>query len=320
MAVHSAVSVKSLTKRFGSQVTALNEVSFEIPPQSLYGLLGPNGAGKTTLFSIAANFLQATSGTIEVLGIDVRNISQLRGRFSMLPQDALFARNVPVVEQMVTFCLLNGQPRHEAEATAKRSLEQVGLGDAMTRAASKLSHGMSKRMALAQAFLGNPEVVFLDEPTSGLDPQNAAHIRQLVRDMSKSCTVVISSHNLAELQDMCTHCAIMDHGKIVSTGEMSDILGSAHTVNITFGKPLSSEFVNKVADLPSVENVGQPKPERLSLSLNLPEGASKDDILGEVLQVANAHGYIPRTITEGTQLEERFLEMTGGTGDGLGST
>src|SRR5436190_15325021 len=179
MASDSVVSVHRLTKHFG-RVHALEDVSFDVPQGSLFGLLGPNGAGKTTLFSIAANFLFPTSGNIEVLGTNVRQISKLRGRYSMLPQDALFQSNVPVLEQMITFCQLHGQNRKEAEEAADKALALVGLTDARKRAARTLSHGMTKRMALAQAFLGDPEVVFLDEPTSGLDPQNASNVRELI--------------------------------------------------------------------------------------------------------------------------------------------
>src|SRR5579872_3149980 len=113
MATVPAVAVERLTKRFG-RLAALDEVSFEVPAGSLFGLLGPNGAGKTTLFSIAANFLQASEGAVRVLGVDVREISKLRGKFSMLPQDALFERNVPVLEQMITFCRLNGESKEAA--------------------------------------------------------------------------------------------------------------------------------------------------------------------------------------------------------------
>jgi len=321
MPAQTVVAIKNVTKRFGSRVTALDDVSFDVPAQSLFGLLGPNGAGKTTLFSIAANFLQATAGTIEVLGIDVRNISRLRGRFSMLPQDALFERNVPVIEQMLTFCRLNGQSKDEARHSAENSLQMVGLGDAMTRAARTLSHGMTKRMALAQAFLGDPDVVFLDEPTSGLDPKNAAHIRHLIKDMSHRCTVLISSHNLREIQEMCSHCAILDNGKIVACGEMASLLGAEHTVNITFGKPVSKELISAVSQLQRVASAETAESERLTVHMDLSDGVTKDDVIGEVLKVASEQGFIPRTIVEGTQLEERFLEMTGGgTGDNLGST
>ena len=151
----AAVSVRNLTKRFG-RATALEEVSFDVPQGTLFGLLGPNGAGKTTLFSVAAGFLRPTGGTIEVLGIDVAEISRLRGRFSMLPQDAAFQGGIPIIQQLDMFGRLNGFSASEARAQAINALELVGLGEVARKNARALSHGMMKRGALCQAFLGNP--------------------------------------------------------------------------------------------------------------------------------------------------------------------
>lgn len=315
-----AVSVKGLTKVFGRRVRALDNVSFDVPHASLFGLLGPNGAGKTTLFSVAANFLQATSGEVFVLGINVKEISRLRGKFSMLPQDALFERNVPVIEQMITFCLLNGQSREEAKQSAAAALEIVGLKEAMDRAAGALSHGMTKRLALSQAFLGNPEVVLLDEPTAGLDPQNAANIRKIVKDMAKTRTVLISSHNLHEIQEICTHCAILDNGKIVACGPMSEILGSEQTVQITYSKEVSVELIDRVCTAKCVALADQMATHQLRLQIDLTDGTTRDDVIGEVLKLSTELGFVPRTISEGSRLEDRFLEITGGKGDSLGST
>ena len=319
MPENAAVSVLGLTKRFGSRVTALDNVTFDVPEKSLFGLLGPNGAGKTTLFSIAANFLQATEGSIIVFGVNVLEISKLRGRFAMQPQDAQFERNVPIVEQMTTFCRLNGQSYHDAKKTAIAALESVGLAEAGKRAARTLSHGMTKRLALAQAFLGDPDVIFLDEPTSGLDPQNAASVRTLIREMSGRKTVVMSSHNLAEIQEMCSHCAILNEGKIISCGEMSTLLGSAYHVEITFSKEVNAPLLQALEKIAGIR-VDNPHPEKLVIQLDASGSQSKDQIVEAILKVATEHGYVPRTITEGTRLEERFLELTGGVGDSLGST
>lgn len=319
MAADMAVSVRELTKDFG-RVRALNNVSFDVPKGSLYGLLGPNGAGKTTLFSIAANFLFPTAGGIEVLGVDVRKISQLRGRYSMLPQDALFQSNVPVIEQMITFCQLHGQNRREAEEAADKALELVGLTDARARAARTLSHGMTKRMALAQAFLGDTEVVFLDEPTSGLDPQNAANVRQMVRQRAGAKTVLISSHNLNEIQEMCSHCAIIDKGKLVSAGPMKDLLGTDYLVRISLNKPHTPALLTALKGIAHVRGVETPTADQVELTLDVSKGQEKDNVMQNILATLTANGYVPRTINEGARLEQKFLQMTGGEGDDLGST
>jgi ABC-2 type transport system ATP-binding protein len=319
-----AVSVQNLTKDF-PRVRALDNVSFDVPRGALYGLLGPNGAGKTTLFSIAANFLFPSAGEIEVLGVNVRQISQLRGRYSMLPQDALFQANVPVIEQMITFCQLHGQNRKEAEEAADKALALVGLTDARKRAARTLSHGMTKRMALAQAFLGDPEVVFLDEPTSGLDPQNAANVRQLIRQMAGSRTVLISSHNLHEIQELCSHCAILDVGHLVSAGTMKELLGSDYLVRISFSKPHTPALLTALRGLANVREVDTPGPDQLELTLEVArsdgaKGQERDAVMRSVLQTLLTMDFVPRSLNPGAHLEQKFLEMTGGEGDDLGST
>ena len=146
----SCVTIRGVTKTFGT-VQALENVTFDVPAHSLFGLLGPNGAGKTTLFSIAAHFLMPNQGSVEVLGIDVRRISELQGRLTILPQDALFQRNVPIVEQLAFFRMLDGRTRKDAEADARRTLELVGLGEYIQRRVHALSHGMIKRRSTSWA-------------------------------------------------------------------------------------------------------------------------------------------------------------------------
>ncbi|MHC4352715.1 MAG: ABC transporter ATP-binding protein, partial [Planctomycetota bacterium] len=200
------VSIEGISKRFG-RIQALNDVSFEVPSNSIFGLLGPNGAGKTTLFSIVADFLKADAGTIEVLGIDTRTISRLQGRLSILPQDAQFQRNVPILDQLVFFRLLAGRTKKQAHVEVVHSLELVGLESFAKRRVGSLSHGMVKRLGIAQAFLGHPEVILLDEPTAGLDPASARQIRDLIKQLQERATIVVSSHNLAEIQELCGHVA-----------------------------------------------------------------------------------------------------------------
>ncbi|MHC4819586.1 MAG: ABC transporter ATP-binding protein, partial [Planctomycetota bacterium] len=248
----SCVTIRGVTKVFGT-VQALNNVSFDVPAQSLFGLLGPNGAGKTTLFSIAAHFLMPNQGSVEVLGIDVRRISELQGRLTILPQDALFQRNVPIVEQLAFFRMLDGRTRKDAEADARRTLELVGLGEYIQRRVHALSHGMIKRLGLAQAFLGEPEVVLLDEPTSGLDPANARQIRNLIRQLhEKRATVIVSSHNLAEIQELCDHVAILDEGRLVACASVDEITRSGRKVELRLSRPLNDAEIEGLLRLPGV--------------------------------------------------------------------
>jgi len=232
---NTAISVKNITKKYGKQIV-LDDVSFDIPKKCIFGLIGPNGAGKTTLFSIAAGFVKAHSGSVEVLGINVENISELMGRFSMLPQDASFQAGIPVLDQLVMFGELNGMTKEKAKDAAMGALKIVGLADVAEKAARSLSHGMSKRVALCQAFIGDPEVIILDEPTAGLDPDNARNIRDLIREHSKDKTVIISSHNLKEIENICDHVVILNKGKIVENAEMDSLVAVDSMIRVELGE------------------------------------------------------------------------------------
>jgi len=316
--VGAAVKIEGLTKRFG-KVLALHEVGFEVPDGSLFGLLGPNGAGKTTLFSLAAGFLKPDAGRVEVLGIDVREISKLRGRFSMLPQDARFMGGVPVVDQLVLFCRLNGLDAKAARFAAEAALEVVGLGEHATRSAQALSHGMMARVALCQAFLGDPEVVFLDEPTSGLDPENARKMRELIRSMRGRRTVVVSSHNLAEIQDLCDHVAILDHGRLCECATMEELTSVGHLIRVRLAEPLPPEVTADLKALPVVTVLEKTSEEEFNLRLDLRE-ISRQDAMRAIWDVLLSREIYPRSLFEGESLEARFLEITGGTYDGASST
>jgi ABC-type multidrug transport system ATPase subunit len=309
-----AVRIRNVTKVFGARARALDDVSFDIPAGQVFAVVGPNGAGKTTLFSLMANFLRARSGTIEVLGVDVRNAGDLRGRLTILPQDALFQANVPVREQLVFMARLNGMDHVEAERDADRVLALVGLAEAAKKSARSLSHGMTKRLGIAQAFLGKPEVIILDEPTAGLDPANAAGIRKLINEIRATAagTMIVSSHNLAEIQELSQTVAILDRGKLVELRAMADITGHEGAVRMHFGRPLSREEDAFVRALPGVTQVDVDTAWEYTLHLVPQPGRSAADSIGPLVAQLAGRGLIPRSVKEGHSLEERFLAVTGG--------
>ena len=312
MSGEAAVTIRDLTKSFGTTL-ALDGVTFDVPRNTLFGLLGPNGAGKTTLFSLAASFLRPTRGKVYVLGIDVEEISQLRGRLSILPQDALFQSNVPVFEQLVFFCRLSGRTQAESEKEALRALEIVGLADQAKKNPRTLSHGMTKRLGIAQAFLGNPEVILLDEPTAGLDPANAKQMRDLIRHLQSSATVVISSHNLPEIQEMCSHVAILDKGKLVECNAVAAITQSASLVRMTFARVLLDAELAAVRSCRGVLEVLGPSENEYTIRFDLRAAArTEDEVIAEIVQRLVAFGIVPRSVSEGVSLESRFLQVTGG--------
>ena len=317
----NVVSIKGISKRFG-RIQALNDVSFEVPSHSIFGLLGPNGAGKTTLFSIVADFLKADAGTVEVLGIDTQYISRLRGRLSILPQDAQFQRNVPILEQLVFFRLLAGLTKQQSQEEVIHSLELVGLGSYAKRRVGSLSHGMVKRLGIAQAFLGHPEVILLDEPTSGLDPAAARQIRDLIKQLQERATIMVSSHNLAEIQELCDHVAILNVGNLVLAGSVDEITRADREYNLCLSRPLQNKELERLSSIEGVRSIkmlshsganqGKGSAEYL-VTLNLSaDHVDQDSVIAAILRRVLDMGVTPRKFGEGRSLESQFLEVTGG--------
>jgi ABC-2 type transport system ATP-binding protein len=312
------VRIQNLTKTFG-RVRALDAVSFDIPQHSIFGILGPNGAGKTTLFSILANFLKADAGAVEVLGFDARRVSHLRGRLTILPQDAQFQRNLPILDQLAFFQRLAGRTKPESEREVMQTLALVGLDSVAKRRVTTLSHGMVKRLGIAQAFLGNPEVILLDEPTAGLDPANARQIRDLVKTLQAQATIAVSSHNLAEIQELCDHVAILDRGKLVLAAPVEEITRAGREYRLTLSRRLTDIELSRLRTLAGVRSLtdtaGAParRTADYSLTLDMTDGRlSTDEVIAGVLRLLLDLGVTPRELSEGRSLETRFLEVTRG--------
>jgi ABC-type multidrug transport system ATPase subunit len=305
-----AIRIRDLCKAF-DRTKALDGVAFDVPHGSIFGLLGPNGAGKTTLFSIAAGFLHADSGSLRVLGVDIERVADLQGRMTILPQDASFQRNVPILDQLTFLRQLDGSDRATAEREVTEALELVGIAEYRKRGIHALSHGMLKRMGIAQAFLGQPEVILLDEPTSGLDPQNARQIRDLVRDLQRSrqVTTVISSHNLAEIQELCDHVAILDRGTVKAAGPVHEITRQGRMLEVELPRDLSAAEQARLGAIPGVTAIELRAPRRYRLQLV----ADGDAVVIAALRALLDLGLAPRSVTSGNSLEEFFLAVTGGT-------
>ena len=305
----SSISIHRVSKKFGATF-ALNDVSFEVPNQSIFGLVGPNGAGKTTLFSLVASFLRPTTGSIKVLGIDVSEISKLRGRLSILPQDAQFQGNVPIWNQLVFFAELSGRTRKEAEKDAMKSLEIVRLADAAKKNARTLSHGMAKRLGIAQAFLGQPEVILLDEPTAGLDPANVANIKNLINELKGSSTIVLSSHDLSDIQEMCGDVAIMHNGTLKQASKMSEITEGGKYLRIGFARPLTDEEIKTVLGVDGLKEIKLDTENTYIAVIQTSPTCDADEIIANITSSLIATKAIPRSIEQGMNLERKFLELT----------
>ena len=206
------IQCDNLSKQYPNKL-ALDNVSLILQPGAPIALVGPNGAGKTTLFSLLCGYIQPTHGSIRILG-HAPGSKALQGVLSALPQDAALDPNFTIASQLQFFAQLQGFNKTDAKQEVLRVLELVELSDSAQAKPKSLSHGMSKRVSIAQALIGAPEIVLLDEPTAGLDPANAKKIRQIVKNLAGETTFIISSHNLDELEKLCDHVIYLEKGQL----------------------------------------------------------------------------------------------------------
>jgi ABC-2 type transport system ATP-binding protein len=219
-----AVQTVGLTKRFGD-LFAVRDLTLEVPRGSVFGLIGPNGAGKSTTLSILASVLTPTSGSARVAGCDpVSDPRGVRRQVGYMPDVLGVYDNLSVQEYLEFFAAAYSLPRAGWKGLVDGLLELVGLEVKRTAMVESLSRGMKQRLALARALVHDPEVLLLDEPASGLDPRARVELRVLLGELqAMGKTVVISSHILSEMEEMCSHIAIMEAGRLLAVGAPKDI-------------------------------------------------------------------------------------------------
>ncbi len=208
----------NLSKHYG-KLKALDNVTLSVESGKPIALIGPNGAGKTTLMSVISGFIHASGGDVAVCGKPPGHAS-LKNKLSTLPQDAQFDPHFTLGSQLKLYAKLRGIPKAANEV--QRVLSLVQLQDKANSKPPDLSHGMRKRLLIAQALLGKPELILLDEPTAGIDPPNAKLIRDLITSESANTTFIVSSHNLDELEKVCDTVIQLVDGKLISQGSISD--------------------------------------------------------------------------------------------------
>lgn len=233
----AAITVANVTRRFG-RATALDGLSFTVPRGTLCALVGENGAGKTTTLSILAGFLHADAGTVDVLGLGPYGVATHRGRVGILPQDAELPGASTPRELLYAWARLQGLAAPAARRSAEECLETVLLADRADSRVATLSHGMRRRLTVASALVGDPELILLDEPTAGLDPAQARHLRAALATRKGKATVVISSHNLPELESLCDHVVILEKGRCLLHDAMDAVTGRDREVEVVLAEPL----------------------------------------------------------------------------------
>ena len=217
------IEVRNLTKRYGPH-TAVDGLTFTIREGQVLGFLGPNGAGKTTTMNMLAGYLPPTEGSILIGGTDLAQDSiKAKQMIGYLPEVPPLYPDLTVTEELLFMAGLRGVPRTKRQEEVRRVMEKMDLEAVKTRLIRNLSKGYRQRCGMAQAMIGDPDILLLDEPTSGLDPRQITEMRALIKELGKKHTVLVSSHILSEVSEICDTVLILSEGKIAASGTPSDL-------------------------------------------------------------------------------------------------
>ena len=229
------IEVKNLVKKYGDHL-AVNDLSFTIEPGKIYGFLGPNGAGKSTTMNIITGYLAATEGQVLINGHDItEEPEEAKKCIGYLPEIPPLYMDMTPKEYLEFAADLKGIPKAKRKESIDQVVKMAGIEDVFRRLIKNLSKGYKQRVGLAQAILGFPEIIILDEPTVGLDPKQIIEIRELIRELAKEHTVILSSHILAEIQEVCDYIMIISKGKLVASDTPENLernLGDSDLIEI----------------------------------------------------------------------------------------
>ena len=308
------IEVKHLTKIYGDH-TAVDDLSFTIEPGHIYGLLGPNGAGKSTTMNIVTGCLAATSGTVRICGHDIyEDPIPAKQCIGYLPEIPPLYTDMTPFEFLSFVAEAKGVGYEEAGRQVREVMELTRIEDMKDRLIKNLSKGYRQRVGIAQAMLGNPDIIILDEPTVGLDPKQIIEIRDLIRMLGQSRTVILSSHILAEISAVCDRVLIISHGKLVADDTIEHLENSVQNANrLRLSVRGNAEAISEVlSGIEGILDCKQLSEEDgvISLSLNV----SKERDLRDDIFFAMAEHRIPVLTmdVEELDLEDIFLTLTDG--------
>lgn len=312
------IEVTNLTKRYGSHV-AVNHLSFRVEKGQIYGFLGPNGAGKSTTMNILTGYLAPTEGTVTIGGTDIqKEPEEAKKKIGYLPEIPPLYTEMTVEEYLKFAAELKKLPRAERKEQVEQVMEMTQITDMRGRLIRNLSKGYRQRVGLAQAILGNPEVIILDEPSVGLDPKQIIEIRDLIRKLGENHTVILSSHILSEVSAVCDHIMIISHGQLVASDSpegLQKLMSGTPELLLTVKGDYEAvkDALAGAADVNIVENLGETEEHCVKIRITAKENA---DIREDVFYVlAAAKLPILEMNKEQKSLEDIFLELTSSTGE-----
>jgi ABC-2 type transport system ATP-binding protein len=310
----AAVEAEGLSRTYGG-VTAVDGLTFALDEGRILGVLGPNGAGKTTAIRMLTTILPPSSGRFSVAGIPGAPECEIRRRIGVLPESAGYPAGESGEEYLAYHARLHGRAAAEALATARRLLVEVGLGDHGSALIRTYSRGMRQRLGIARSLVNDPAVVFLDEPTLGLDPQGQRAVLEIVRRLAaeRGVTVLLSTHLLDEVEQVCTDVIILNRGRVAALGPVADVVRRAaapRTARLRTDPGRLEEAVRLLDAVHVVSMVrgvdGRPGELGIEFSAAFPAPAAAAAALAELL-VAGVP--VAEFRLEGGRLSDAFLEV-----------
>jgi ABC-2 type transport system ATP-binding protein len=300
-----SIIVSNISKQFGRQL-ALDNVSFSINPGEIVGLLGPNGAGKSTMMKIITCFIPPTAGEVSVHGFDIREQSlEVRKKVGYLPENNPLYTDM-YIKEYLGFVAGIHHPGKNSSKRVEEMMEVTGLMPEKNKKIGALSKGYRQRVGLAQAMIHNPEVLILDEPTSGLDPNQLVEIRNLIAEIGKQKTIMLSTHILQEVEAICSRAIIINQGKIVaddSTGHLLTNASGNEMVMVEFDQDVSASGLKTIKGVKNVR--------KLTGFSWLVESAKDLDVRQEIFRYAVDNGFTVLSMQkQGNSLEEVFQQLT----------
>jgi ABC-2 type transport system ATP-binding protein len=315
------IQANALSKRFGA-VRALDKVSFEVRRGEVVGFLGPNGAGKSTTMRILTCFISPTSGEAKVKGYDVfEEPLEVRRALGYLPQRAPLYTDMTVYEYLRFTAQVRGLDDASFRARLKKVIEVCGLAQTLGKDIATLSHGFRQRVGLGQALIHDPPILVLDEPTSDLDPNEKAEVLKYIKEIGKDRTILLSTHNLSEVEDACARAIIVSKGRVVADGPLADIRSKTGRVRyvVTIDEkraeagnkpPKVAELQEALGKLPGATAIRQLPAEDGALRFEL-SGAQDGDLRAEIFRLIVARSWTLLELRRDAQsLDAVFRDLT----------
>jgi len=304
------IETKNLTKNYGN-LTAVDDLNLTIRDGDIFGFIGPNGAGKTTTMRILVTLLEPTRGKASINGLDVRRHGKkVRRLVGYMPDFMGVYDDLKVFEYLEFFAAAFGIERKKRKSIVEGVLELTDLQSKRSVTVDSLSRGMQQRLGLARVLIHDPKVLILDEPASGLDPRARIEIRELLRELKRmGKTIMISSHILSELEEICDHIGIIEHGRLVFSGTLEEILSrlgiqSKVRVRVANNQDKAVELLTALPQIRQVQVFGD------YIAVTFREGKDGDGIIARTL--VNADLDIVSIQPERLKLDDAFLQLTKG--------